>query len=267
MTVILLTCSLGVTPPRPCPQAARAPKMALAQETVLVTGGNGYLGLWWVPTPTHCAPSSRAVKKNKAKRNKSNRAPRVTKAALDAGARVRVTVRDANCEDKTCNLKKLRGANERMHIVSLDLEKSPDADFETAVRGCSMVLHTASPFPLAQPWKNPDEVIKPALRGALCVARAIQAVGGVKRLVMTASQVTVAPFENKGKTRTLTENDFADVDGNVPYNQSTILAERGVRNYYNALVNPSWIMCTLDQRQNVRASDVAHVNDIHAAVR
>ena len=60
-------------------------------------------------------------------------------------------------------------AGDRLTVVAADL--GADAGWAEAVAGCDYVLHTASPFPPAQP-KDPDELIVPARDGALRVLRA-----------------------------------------------------------------------------------------------
>lgn len=51
-----------------------------------------------------------------------------------------------------------------MELVEADLEK--DDGWAEAVKGCTYVLHMASPFPLAEP-AHEDEVIRPAVDGTL----------------------------------------------------------------------------------------------------
>src|SRR5574338_447950 len=78
---------------------------------------------------------------------------------LDRGYAVRTTIRDLAGAD----------AGERLSVLEADLRA--DAGWAEAVAGCDYVLHTASPFPPAQP-KDPDELIVPARDGALRVIRA-----------------------------------------------------------------------------------------------
>src|ERR1700730_4991301 len=111
--------------------------MSSLDETVLVTGGSGFLGSWCVIE------------------------------LLRRGHRVRTTVRSPSREPQ------LRAAVEsqvdpgdRLSVLAADL--SDDAGWPEAVDGCAYVLHVASPFPPAQP-KDPDELIVPARDGTLRV--------------------------------------------------------------------------------------------------
>ena len=56
-------------------------------------------------------------------------------------------------------------------------------------QGCEFIVHTASPFPLAQP-KNENELIKPAVEGTLAALKAALK-HGVKRVVITSSLAAV----------------------------------------------------------------------------
>jgi dihydroflavonol-4-reductase len=97
-----------------------------AAKTVLMTGGSGYLGGWCVAT------------------------------LLDRGYAVRTTIRDLAREDHVRRQVEAAGADagERLSVLEADL--GADAGWAEAVAGCDYVLHTASPFPPAQP-KDPDE--------------------------------------------------------------------------------------------------------------
>ncbi len=59
-----------------------------------------------------------------------------------------------------------------------------------AVKGCSYVLHVASPVPIEQP-KAADVLVKPALEGTLNVLKAAAAQPTVKRLVLCSSIAAV----------------------------------------------------------------------------
>lgn len=72
---------------------------------------------------------------------------------------------------------------ERYRTVAFDL--SSDDGWSEAMQGIDAVMHTASPFPLAQP-KDPQEVIKPAVDGALRALNAARE-AGVRRVILTSS--------------------------------------------------------------------------------
>jgi len=162
-------------------------------ETVLVSGGSGFLGGWCIVE------------------------------LLGRGYEVRATVRDLAREPE---LREAVGsqvdAGERLTVLAADL--TSDDGWADAVAGCEYVLHVASPFPPAQP-KDPDELIVPAREGTLRVLRA--ALGaGVKRTVVTSSVAAIAGGA-KGPGP-LTEADWTNLDFPElsPYVRSKTIAER-----------------------------------------
>lgn len=162
-------------------------------ETVLVSGGSGFLGGWCVVE------------------------------LLRRGYEVRTTVRDLSREGEVrAAVGSQVDAGERLAVLAADL--TGDGGWGEAVAGCDYVLHVASPFPPTQP-KDPDELIVPAREGTLRVLRAALS-GGVKRVVVTSSVAAIA-----GGAKTpgpLTEADWTDLDfpGLSPYVRSKTIAER-----------------------------------------
>ena len=114
--------------------------------------------------------------------------------------------------------------DDRLSFVALDLEQ--DAGWAAALTGVDVLMHTASPFPLAQP-KNPTDLIRPAVQGALRALNAAKA-AGVMRVVLTSSSAAVAggPLP-PGKTA-FDEADWTNPNapGTSAYTQSKTLAER-----------------------------------------
>jgi dihydroflavonol-4-reductase len=189
-------------------------------ETVLVTGGSGFLGSWCLVE------------------------------LLRRGYAVRTTVRDPSRElEVRAMLEQQSGVGDRLSVFVADL--NDDAGWEEAVGGCDFVLHVASPFPPQQP-KDPDELIVPAREGTLRVLRAGLA-AGVKRIVLTSSAVAVA---NSGKPpasgEAFTEEDWSDPANPdlTPYGRSKTIAERAAWQLVNeggetrrlAVVAPSAIL-------------------------
>jgi dihydroflavonol-4-reductase len=169
------------------------------EQTVLVTGGSGFLGGWCVVE------------------------------LLQRGYRVRATVRDLAREAEVrANVATQIDAGERLSVVAADLLR--DEGWPEAVAGCAYVLHVASPFPEAQP-KDPDELIVPARDGTLRVLRA-SLDAGVQRIVVTSS---VAAVRNSGERidRELTEADWSDPDDTrlTPYTRSKTVAELAAWEY------------------------------------
>jgi nucleoside-diphosphate-sugar epimerase len=166
------------------------------EQTVLVTGGSGFLGGWCVVE------------------------------ALQRGYSVRTTVRDLARE---AEVRSAVGSQidpgARLTVLAADLTR--DDGWAEAVQGCDYVLHVASPFPAAQP-KDADELIVPAREGTLRVLRASLA-AGVKRVVVTSSVAAVrnSASDAGGEGRDLTEADWNDPDDRslTPYTRSKTIAE------------------------------------------
>lgn len=162
-------------------------------ETVLVTGGSGFLGGWCVIELLRRRYAVRTTVRN------LSREPQVRAAVgseLDPG--------------------------DRLTVVAADL--SSDDGWADAVEGCAYVLHVASPFPPKQP-KDPDELIVPARDGTLRVLKA-SLDGGVKRVVLTSS-VAAIRLSAGAADRPLDETDWTDPDspGLTPYVRSKTIAE------------------------------------------
>jgi nucleoside-diphosphate-sugar epimerase len=95
--------------------------------------------------------------------------------------------------------------------------------------GATYVIHTASPFPAAQP-SDPDELIVPARDGALRVLRAAQG-AGVRRVVLTSSFAAVG-YSRHNLEVPFTEDDWTDPTGDqTPYVKSKTIAERAAWDY------------------------------------
>ena len=166
-------------------------------QTVLLTGASGYI------------------------------AKHIAVQLLNGGYAVRGSLRNLNRADE------VRAAvlphltlpmDDRLSFVALDLEQ--DAGWAAALTGVDVLMHTASPFPLAQP-KNPTDLIRPAVQGALRALNAAKA-AGVMRVVLTSSSAAVAggPLP-PGKTA-FDEADWTNPNapGTSAYTQSKTLAER-----------------------------------------
>jgi dihydroflavonol-4-reductase len=168
-------------------------------QTVLVTGGSGFLGGWCVAE------------------------------LLRRGHSVRTTVRDLSREDEVrSRVRNLAdgspgaAADSRLTFVAANLHD--DSGWEQAVDGCEHVLHVASPFPLVQP-KDADELIVPARDGTLRVLRAALKAGAVR--VVVTSSVAAVGGSAKGSGMPLDESDWTDLDDPSvsPYARSKTIAE------------------------------------------
>ena len=156
-------------------------------DTVLVTGGSGFI------------------------------AGHTIRALLDQGYAVRASVRS---RDKGTAL---RDQFPEVETVLADLTR--DEGWDEAARGCSFVLHMASPFPSDVP-RDRDSLIRPAVDGTRRVLGAA-AKAGARRVVVTSSVAAVA-YGRDARDEPYDEADWTDPeDARVgPYPASKTLAER-----------------------------------------
>ncbi|MGI9413728.1 MAG: SDR family oxidoreductase [Hyphomicrobiales bacterium] len=189
------------------------------EQQVLVTGASGFLG-------SHCVIQ-----------------------LLDRGYRVRGTLRDMGRADAMrAIIESNAKTNAGLDFVQADLMY--DAAWDRAVKGCTYVIHTASPVPVKLP-KDPDTLLLPARDGTLRVLRAARD-GGVRRVVVTSSTAAVSYGEGGRTHAEFTEDDWTDPDGPEvsAYARSKILAERAAWTFIRtegkdlelAVINPSLIL-------------------------
>ncbi|TAG21850.1 MAG: NAD-dependent epimerase/dehydratase family protein [Rhodobacterales bacterium] len=138
----------------------------------------------------------------------------------------------------------------RLRFLSLDLNS--DAGWADAMTGVNAVIHTASPFPIAQP-KDENVLIRPAVDGTLRVLKAAQA-AGVQRVVLTSSMEAVM----HGHTGTITEKDWSDLTAPTAtaYTKSKTLAEKAAWDFVAqhpemqlTAINPGMVLGTPMDRE------------------
>lgn len=164
-------------------------------ETVLVTGGTGFVGL------------------------------NIILQLLQQGYRVRATVRKLGSSTKVLETLKKHSITQTDRLSFIETELTSDANWATAMQGCRYVLSVASPVFFETP-NDEKEAIRPAVEGIQRILRfALQA--GVQRVVMTSNfgAVGFSHFDNNTET---TEADWTDVrtKGLSVYEKSKTLAER-----------------------------------------
>jgi len=159
-------------------------------QTVLVTGGTGFIAGWCIVQ------------------------------LLERGYAVRTTVRDAAKEQRVRAA--VRSNTDRLSVVVADL--NDDRGWDAAVAGCDYVLHVASPLG-GGAVKDRHALVAPARDGTLRVLRAA-ANAGVKRVVMTSAAATARPPLTSD--RVSDESIWADPEDPQfdAYRVSKILAER-----------------------------------------
>ena len=115
--------------------------------------------------------------------------------------------------------------DKHLTFVELDLEK--DSGWDLALDGIDVLMHTASPFPIASP-KDENELIRPAVDGTLRAMRAAHR-SGVKRVILTSSNAAVYGCDLPAGMNAYDETLWTDVNhpiGSVAYTKSKTLAER-----------------------------------------
>jgi len=154
----------------------------------------------------------------------------ITLQLLNQGYLVRASVRDLSRSSEvrdavTPHLMDAAKLETRLTFVELDLEK--DAGWDVALNGIDVLLHTASPFPLASP-KDENELIRPAVEGTLRALRAAKN-SGVKRVVLTSSVAAVYGCDLPEGATEFDETLWTDVNhpvGRTAYTKSKTLAEK-----------------------------------------
>jgi dihydroflavonol-4-reductase len=97
-----------------------------------------------------------------------------------------------------------------------------DGGWAEAMKGCTFVMHVASPFMLAEP-KDENEMIIPAVEGTKRVIAAAQR-ARVKRLVLTSSTFAIIAGKDSGRYGT---DAWSDTNASIgAYAKSKTLAER-----------------------------------------
>ncbi len=139
-------------------------------ETVLVTGGSGYIAAY------------------------------IMDQLLRQGYSVRTTVRSLKREEEVRGALRELGQSADMQLQFYEADLSKDAGWDAATANAKYILHVASPFPTTMP-KDENDLIIPAKEGALRVLRAAKN-AGVKRVVMTSA------FGAAGMGYTAAKNDY-----------------------------------------------------------
>jgi dihydroflavonol-4-reductase len=168
-------------------------------KTVLLTGASGYI------------------------------AKHIALQLLEAGYHVRGTVRSLErCAEVTDavrpHLSDPATLDDRLSFVALDL--TADDGWERAMDGVDVLMHTASPFPMTQP-KNEDDLIRPAVDGALRALRAAHN-AGISRVILTSSTAAISGSALPPGDTSFDETNWTDpTDPDTSaYTRSKTLAEQ-----------------------------------------
>ena len=182
-------------------------------ETVLVTGGTGYVAGWCVVE------------------------------LLVRGFEVRTTVRTpAKAESVRRAVATKVDPGDRLTFAVADL--TSDDGWKDAMDGCDYVLHVASPLG-ASGAKDPDALIAPARDGTLRVLNAATA-AGVERVVMTSAANASSPasYRDEGVTD---ETLWTDPDDTTlpAYRRSKTIAERAAWDFMAGHQGPTTLTTIL----------------------
>lgn len=142
---------------------------------------------------------------------------------LQAGYKVRGSLRTPGRSDEVREALAPHVDTKDLSFVTLDL--SNDEGWDAALKGCTYLLHVASPFPNAAP-EHEDDLIIPARDGAL---RALWAAAkaGVKRTVLTSSIAAIAYGNDHDADYVYSEDDWSDSKSDITaYAQSKTIAEK-----------------------------------------
>jgi nucleoside-diphosphate-sugar epimerase len=185
------------------------------KETALVTGGSGFV------------------------------ACHLVQQLLQDGNVVHATVRSLANESKLRPLKQLQQQYPgQLQLFEADL--LTPGSFDTAMEGCSVVHHVASPFLLPEKIKDGQrQMLEPALRGTQNVLASVEKAKSVDRVVMTSTVGAI--FGDyidvlSMKDQTLSEayfNTSSTIENN-PYHYAKVQAEQ-----------EAWRICKAQNRWNL----------------
>jgi len=180
-------------------------------KPILVTGGSGYVAGW------------------------------IIQYLLEAGLTVRATVRNPGHRSKTGHLTQIaKSLPGTLRLFPADL--LTPGDFEDAMQGCELVIHTASPFTIGKTKDSKAAFIRPALEGTRNVLEAVNSVETVKRVVLTSSVFAVyGDLADLAKVEggAFTEEHWntTSSESHQPYSYSKTVAEQA-----------AWEICRAQER-------------------
>ena len=189
----------------------------------MVSGGTGYLSSW------------------------------IVKMLLEDGINVNTTVRDFNDEAKMGHLETPKETSDAdLNLFEANLLKP--GDFDEPIKGCELVIHTASPYILTGIKNSEEELIQPALEGTTNVLESVNKNPTVKRVVLTSSAVAI--YGDTVDIQSIPNGVFTENEWNItstpdhqPYSYSKTVAEKKAwslvmqQDQWDLLsINPGWIL-------------------------
>ncbi len=140
----------------------------MAGDLVLITGGTGLIGI------------------------------KTIQLALQAGYSVRAAVRSQAKADTilaTPTVKKLQPASRLSFVIVPDI--LANNAYDEAVKGVKYIIHLASPIVKGEgftPEQYESHLIAPAVKGTIGILSAAYKTTGIKRIVITSSEVAIIPW-------------------------------------------------------------------------
>ncbi|WP_068943638.1 SDR family oxidoreductase [Chryseobacterium timonianum] len=187
------------------------------KETVLVTGGSGFIACYCMIV------------------------------LLNKGYKVKATLRSLKKAELVKEMLKEGGVTSFEDLSFAEADLQNEASWEKAAEGCQYVIHTASPTPNTDAKTEEDFVI-PARNGVLFVMRAAKK-AGVKRVVLTSAFGAVS--YGTLKDTPYTEDDWTVLNDTVfPYQRSKTISEKAAWEFIQnegagmelSVVNPTTVM-------------------------
>lgn len=167
---------------------------------ILVTGGGGYLASW------------------------------IVRMLLMQGNTVHTTVRDITDNRKYGHLFRMKEEYPgKLKIFEADIKER--GSFDEVVQGCSVIIHTASPFKLTGIRDAAKELVIPAVQGVKNIFSSAVKSGTARRIVMTSSVAAIygdAVDIRKTEAGVFTEKHWNTTSstGHQPYSYSKTMAEK-----------------------------------------
>jgi nucleoside-diphosphate-sugar epimerase len=194
----------------------------MEKQTILVTGGAGYIGSW------------------------------VVKDLVEKGHNIRVSVRNKSNTEKYKHILDLGEKNPgTVELFEADLTK--ENSFDMAAVGCDSIIHMASPFILNHKDAQKN-LVDPALNGTKYVLSSATKSGTVKKIVLTSSVAAVhgdtIDMQEQGLSE-FTEDQWNTTSSleHQPYSFSKVLAEKEAwqisknqDQWKLVVINPSFVM-------------------------
>lgn len=175
----------------------------------------------------------------------------IVKYLVEGGADVRGTVRDTSNDKKVGHLHRIAEQGPgTLELFEADLTNP--GSFDEAVDGCSVVIHTASPFLLGKIDDPEAQLVKPAKEGTRTVLDAVNKSPSVARVVLTSSVVAIygdnCEIEQAKVFDEQRWNETSSAE-HQPYSYSKTIAEREAWSMHDdqdrwtmATVNPAFVI-------------------------